>query len=172
MTLKVTVVWEIKNIGVHFLSNFGMDWMKFSMLPQHVGLLKLMLHLLCTSNIQRKELCWCDFTKCMINIVLCQNTCEPVCVKLGMMLDMTKFYSLNALDVHSRSQGDGKARAQSFCCKVVWSNSNVHDGWLCKGDDCEEVMYGKYWLLEHLFLLLGLCKVYKLPFMKILAFHM
>ena len=25
---------------------------------------------------------------------------------------------------------------QSFCCKVAWINSSVHDGWLCKGAKC------------------------------------
>ena len=34
--------------------------MKFSMLPQPVGLLKLLLNFLCTSNIQGRELCCCD----------------------------------------------------------------------------------------------------------------
>ena len=30
----------------------------------------------------------------------------------------------------------GKAElVQSFCCKVAWSSSDVHDGWLCKGDE-------------------------------------
>ena len=33
---------------------------------------------------------------------------------------------------------------QPFLWKVAWSNSNVQDGWLCQGDDCEEVLYGKY----------------------------
>ena len=47
---------------------------------------------------------------------------------------------------------------QSFCYKVVWNKSNTHDGWICKGDDCEVVLYGKYGLFEHLlFLLLFVC---------------
>ena len=29
---------------------------------------------------------------------------------------------------------------QSFYCYVAWSSSNVCDGWLCIGDDCEEVL--------------------------------
>ena len=28
---------------------------------------------------------------------------------------------------------------QSFCFKVAGSNSNILNGWLCKGDDFEEV---------------------------------
>ena len=34
------------------------NFMKFSMLPWPVGLLKLMLNLVCTGNIQRRELLW------------------------------------------------------------------------------------------------------------------
>ena len=37
---------------VHFLANLISIWMKFSKLPQQVGVLKLMLNLLCTSNIK------------------------------------------------------------------------------------------------------------------------
>ena len=37
--------------------------------------------------------------------VMCQDTCEPICTKLGMMLDTTKPFdsNLNDFDVHSRS---------------------------------------------------------------------
>ena len=34
--------------------------------------------------------------------------------------------------------------AQSFYCKVAWSNTDIQDGWLWKGDDYEEALYGKY----------------------------
>ena len=50
------------------------------------------------------------FINYMTNIVLCQVTCKLICFKLGMMLDTTKLFSSNDLDVHSRSQGHGKAR--------------------------------------------------------------
>ena len=42
-------------------------WMKFSLLPQPIALLKLMLYLFCTSNIQERVLCWCD----LINYKYC-----------------------------------------------------------------------------------------------------
>ena len=42
---------------------------------------------------------------------------------------------------------------QSFCCKVAWSNTCIHDGWIIKGDDYEEVMYGAYGLFEHMLFL-------------------
>ena len=52
-------------------------WMEFNLLPQPVGLLKLMLNLFCTSTIQGREICWCEFVKYMIYIVLCRDICEP-----------------------------------------------------------------------------------------------
>ena len=56
--------------------------------------------------------------KYTINIVMCQDTCEPICFKLGIMLDTTKLYSWNDLDVHSRVTGKIEL-VQSFCCKVA-----------------------------------------------------
>ena len=67
---------------------------KFSLLPQPAGLLKLMLNLFCTITIQGRELCWCDFMKYMFNSVMCQDICEPICVILGMLLNTTKLYCL------------------------------------------------------------------------------
>ena len=62
----------------HFPANLSTDWDKFSMLPQPVGLLKLMLNLFCTSNIQGRELCQHDFVKYTFNFVMCQDTCERI----------------------------------------------------------------------------------------------
>ena len=53
-------------------------WMKFTVLPQPVGLLKLMLNLFCTSNMQGRERCWRYQVKYLINIVLRLDTCEPI----------------------------------------------------------------------------------------------
>ena len=50
---------------------------------------------------------------------MCQDTCETTYFKLGMMLNITKLQfdsSLNDLDVHSRSQGYGKA---TTCAVIV-----------------------------------------------------
>ena len=119
--------------------------MKFSMLPQPVGLLKLMRKLFCTSNIQGRELCWHDFMTYMFNIVMYRDTCDPICFKLGMMLHTTKLYCLIPVWMTLMfSQGHriiGKLElVQSFCYKVAWSNWNVCDGWLCKEDECEEIL--------------------------------
>ena len=43
---------------------------------------------------------------------------------------------------------------KSLCGKVAGSNWNVHYGWLCKGDDCEEALYGEYGSFEYLLFLL------------------
>ena len=51
---------------------------------------------------------------------LCHDTCEPISLKLGMMLNTSTLYSLNDLDIHSRSQGYRKLKlVQSFYCKVA-----------------------------------------------------
>ena len=138
-----------------FLEISLLIWMKLSMLSQPVGVLKVMLSVFCTSTIQGKELCWHDFIKYMINIVLCWDICEPICFKLGMVLYMTKLYTLIPVWMTLMfTQGHRKAGiVQSVCCKVAWSNSNVHDYWLWKGSDCEKVLYGDYGSFEHLLFL-------------------
>ena len=128
-----------------FRSQFG--WNSIIMLSEPIGLLKLMLNLFYMSNIQGRELCWHDFMKYMINIVLCWDTCE-LCFKLGMMLDMSKLYGLIPVWMSVMLTQDHRVTGkleilQSFCCKVAWSNLIVFDGWFCKGDD-SEVQYGKH----------------------------
>ena len=67
--------------------------------------------------------------------------------------------SLDDFDVNSRSQGYGKAGlVHSFFCEVAWSNSDVHDSWLRKGNDCEEdLKCGEYGLFELLLFFILLC---------------
>ena len=93
------------------------------MLPQFVGMLKVMLNnLLCTSNIQGRELCGHDFMKCTFTTVMCQDTCERIYFKLGMMPSTAKLLCdsiSNELDVHLRSQGYGQART----CAVILLSS-------------------------------------------------
>ena len=114
-----------------------------------------MLNLFCTSTIQGRELCWRDFIRNTINSVLCWDTREPNCFKLGMMLDMTNPYSLIPIWMTLMfSKGHRVAGKQSLhaviLLKVAWNNSNIRDGWLCKENDCGEVLYGGYRLFEHL----------------------
>ena len=69
--------------------------MKFSMLPQPVGLWKPMLNLLSTRNIFKGDNSGdVIFLKRMFDMVMCQDTCKPVCFKLGMMLYATLVYRL------------------------------------------------------------------------------
>ena len=65
------------------------------------------------------------------------------------MLDTTKLYSFIPVWMTLMfTQGDRVTAklelVHSFCWKVAWSNSNVYDSWLCKQDDCEQVLYGEY----------------------------
>ena len=68
--------------------------MKFSLLPQLIGVLKLMLELLLMINIQGEEFHMRDFMKYTFNIGLHRNTCEPICFKPVMMLDTTNLNSM------------------------------------------------------------------------------
>ena len=43
---------------------------------------------------------------------------------------------------------------KSFCCKVEWSNPNVFDGRLYKGDDFKEALYACVWI-DWAFVFLG-----------------
>ena len=99
---------------------------------------KLMLNLFCTSNVQERGPCWRDFMKYTLNTVMCQDTCEPICFKLGMNQSTIKLHSLipvwMTLMFSHRVTGKVKL-VQSFCCKVAQSNSNVRYDWLCKEDD-------------------------------------
>ena len=56
----------------------------------HTNLLKRMLNLICTIDIQRRELCWCGLIKYIIDIVLCRDSCKPICFKVGRILDTTE----------------------------------------------------------------------------------
>ena len=91
-----------------------------------------------------------------------EDTCDPVCFKLGIRLHTTELYSLIPVSMTlmfiqgHRVMGNPEL-VQYFCCKVVLGNSNVCGGWLChsKGDDCEAVLSfkcGEYGSFEHLFL--------------------
>ena len=54
-----------------------------------------------------------DFMKYTFSIIMFQETCDTICFKLGMMLNISKLQfdsSLNDFDVHSRSHSYGKGR--------------------------------------------------------------
>ena len=143
-SFKVTVVWETKSLVSIFLQISVSIWMKFSVVPQPVDLFKLLVNLICTSTIQEKILCW-RFMKYMFNLVLCQDNYEWICFKLGMVLSTTELNSLIPVWMTFMFTQDHRVMGnlelvQSFCCKVAWSSSNVHDGWYCKADDCEKVL--------------------------------
>ena len=83
--------------------------------------------------------------KTMFNIIMCQDTFEPICFKLGMMLNTTKLYILipvwmTLMFIQGHRVTGNLEFVESICCQVAWSNSNVSDGWLWKRDDCEEVL--------------------------------
>ena len=132
---------EIKKLLCPFSRTLQSIWMKFCRLPQPVGLLKLMLNLFCTEySWEIALLAW--FYKIYF---LYRPVCEPICLKLGMRLHTTKLYSLIPVWLNVMLTQDhrllGKLElVQALCGKAAWSNSNACDGWLCNGDDREEVL--------------------------------
>ena len=96
----------------------------------------------------------------MFSIIMCEDTWEAICFKVGMMLNTTKHYSLIPVGMilmfFQSHRVTGKLElVQWFCRAVARNDSNVCDSWLCKEDDCEEVLwvwwYGSF---EHLIFLL------------------
>ena len=145
-SFKVAYVWEIKNFMSIFLEISPSIWMKFSMLAKHVGLLSLVLNLVCTSNVQGKELCWRDVMKLRVpdqkgvsqawyiveihlsgrkpskytltssRHILCPDTCEPIRWKLSMMQYTANFNSLIAVCV---TRGHRQAYGKAGTCSVI-----------------------------------------------------
>ena len=119
-----------------------------------------MLDLFCTSNVQGREVCRHDFMKYTFNIVMCQDTCELICFKLGMMLYTTKLYSL--IPVWSTlifTQGHWVTESYNFCNHSV---IKLHEetqmftmvDFVRKMTVKKSYKYGEYRLFEHLLLLL------------------
>ena len=109
--------------------------------------IEYMLNLFWINNTQGRELCWHDFLTYVFNAIICQDTFEQICFVLGMMLSTIEVYSLIPVGMtmmftqgHRVMVMGNLELVQSFCSRVAWSSSIVHDGWLSKGDDCDEVL--------------------------------
>ena len=88
--------------------------------------------------------------------LMCQDSCELICVKLGMMPNTTKLYSLISvwmplMFIQGQRVTEMLELVQLFCCKAAWRNLNVCDSCLCKEDDLKKSWkYGEYRSFEHL----------------------
>ena len=109
--------------------------------------IEYMLNLFWINNTQGRELCWHDFLTYVFDAIICQDTFEQICFVLGMMLSTIEVYSLIPVGMtmmftqgHRVMVMGNLELVQSFCSRVAWSSSIVHDGWLSKGDDCDEVL--------------------------------
>ena len=58
----------------------------------HPSSLKLTLYVFCTSCLRDRTSIYL-MMKSTFNIVRCQDTCEPICLKLGIVLSTTTFKS-------------------------------------------------------------------------------
>ena len=145
---KVIVVWDIRNSWCLFSRKFHFRFGRNSVCSTTFWFVEAFARFSLHKYFQGRELCWFDCMKYTFYTALCQDNCEPICFKIGMMLKTTKLYSLIPVWMTLMfTQGDRVTEklelVQSFCCKAAWSGSNVRYGWLCKGDDCEEVL--KVW---------------------------
>ena len=140
-----------------------------SMLPQTVDLL---LDLFCTRNNQGRELCWHDFMKYTFNIVPCQDTWEPICFKLGMMLNMTKHYNLIAVwKTLIFTQGQRVVGKVRTCAVVVLWNwmMQLKCSWRSLVEYPREITvmksrkYGEYGSFDHLLFLFICLFIFLLP---------
>ena len=68
--------------------------MKFNLLPCHAGFLKLAQNVSSMINIQEREPYQKPKMKKTLNIILHSGVYEPISFTIGMMVDVTKLYSL------------------------------------------------------------------------------
>ena len=83
-----------KTSGLKFLQTCLSIWMKFNVLSQPAGLVKLMLNWFHTFDSQGRGLNLCDFINCTFNIGLFWDICELISFKLGVVLNTTKLHSM------------------------------------------------------------------------------
>ena len=94
-SFKVTFMWGIQNFGVYFLTNLCVNflneiqWIATTCwgIETHT---KLILH----KSYSRENSDDMILMKCTLNIVLCLDSCEPICFKLDMTLNSNKLSSL------------------------------------------------------------------------------
>ena len=144
---------RIQKLLCSFSCNF-FRWvlMKCTMLPHHVGLLRLIPHEFGMISVKGENSDHTgDFIRYALKIDQHLDACKLISFKLGVILDIkTKMYSFffpnfKYLDLHSKSQAYETARTWAVTyCRVAWRSTIfvcvVIDGLLCEGDDYKEVL--------------------------------
>ena len=121
------------------------------MLPWPVCLFKLILHLLCTINIQRRDIYLDDLVNRTVNSDLRSNALTRFLWNLvRWWAPLNSFISvwmtLTIIQCHRVTRM--WEIQQSFCGEVAWSSPNICDDWLYYTDDSKESCeYGSF---EHL----------------------
>ena len=152
-------------------------WMKFSMLPQAVGLLKHMLNVFCISNVQGRELCWHhhDFIKYTFTIVQsCIGTLMNWFISNlflfqtwyeSMMLNTTKHYRLIPDRCSFNFKVKGLKERLNLChhsvvelqyATQVFEILIMSQRWLWRSPVTK---YGEYGAFEHLQVLSAFCSM-------------
>ena len=82
LSFKITVIWKIKNFGVHFLANLSID----------LDEIQCVIITCWFVGVHATYILRMFYSRDM----MCQDTCEMICFKLGMMLNTTtKLYTVN-----------------------------------------------------------------------------
>ena len=94
--------------------------------------------------------------------IICKCTIICLYLSLNIHLSLSLYLSMHLpiflQNYHIYSYTETQTHlelALSFCCNIAWSNSAVHDGWLCKEDDCEEVL--EVWGMDRLSICFFVC---------------
>ena len=163
LSFKVTIVWGNRKTLLCILSEIWLSiWMKFSLLPQPVGMLKAHAKFILI-KLFKGENSATRFMKHTFSIVMCQNTCEPICFKRDMMQNTTKLYSLIQFEwLWCILKVTGLQTTENVC---TYSVVKLHEATqmfmmaeLCNGGDCDEVlMYGEIWIIQAFSLLVCCC---------------
>ena len=114
---------------------YGLIWMKSSILPQTVGLLKLMANF-ASDNLYVQP----DFIECTFNIGLLCYTCESICFKLGSMLDTTKLSNTFPVSMTLTFSQESSNLCNHSVVKMHEATQIFLNGRLCKSGGFRNVL--------------------------------
>ena len=134
LSFKVPVVQESETSSLIFSPICRSIWMKIGELAWPFVLFNLISSI---ANMQERERDVDVLLRVCFRLACVRMLMIRFYSKLVIMIDVTKLYILIPICMAwilltvTRLQ----ELVLWFCCKVAWSNPNIHSGWLCEGDD-------------------------------------
>ena len=152
-----TVLWYIKTSVIIFLESSLLIWMKCRILPQPVGLLKLILKIILHNSYSRDKTPCKWFHRRHVHIGLCTGVYDPIYFKFVMVLDTTKLFSLIPVWMSFTFTIGHKVMRKNLCkCSFVkWheeAQTFVTVG--CVREMNKSCMYDEHGSFKHLLILL------------------